>query len=439
MSSTAEEAAAIEQTQEDEYIKKAQSLTDADFTSDDYYLNPLIRNTETIFGDDTLTKMLKSLEAPDGTIPDKPINDELAEILGLKTTGATRVVSTVSDPFYSAAEGKFVRFGRYYITNIEVAQNQSMSGYQDYYEDGRLMGFSISCNDPDMIPVVFVENAVGSKDIINDLSFKEAVIHGRGMTYGEATSLVRTTEGNTTRDVVGQRSNLFPYVARYKDTFTGTEPEYEDIKGTIHDKYYTMNFEPDVFVPYKRLYFDVFNASTSGIRLIHRLEIKRLFLQSVDEYSSGAENDSEFIAFNKALIGLSERFNSKKLTTPQALEQFIASENVVNLVADPTTPPPQQAAAHARIVKKPGNLFEEFIKFMYGKVNEKNVTRAYMSDYARETPTLDRIVINDINTQRQLRDLKKMVKSRDEIGDELIQQALDAVDDDDNTMRVTFT
>ena len=139
------------------------------------------------------------------------------------------------------------------------------------------------------------------------------------------------------------------------------------------------------------------------------------------------------------MIGLSERFNSKKLTTPQALEQFIASENVVNLVADPTTPPPQQAAAHARIVKKPGNLFEEFIKFMYGKVNEKNVTRAYMSDYARETPTLDRIVINDINTQRQLRDLKKMVKSRDEIGDELIQQALDAVDDDDNTMRVTFT
>ena len=411
------------------YLKK---LSESDFTSDDYYLNPLIRDTLDIFGDHTLTKMLKGLDQADGSIPDAPVPKELADILGLKTTDKTQTISSISDPFYSATEGKFVRFGRYYITNIEVPQNQSMSGYQDYYEDGRLMGFSISCNDADMIPVVFVENAVGSKDIINDLSFKEATIHGRGMTYGEATSVVRLTEGNTTRDVVGQKSSLFPYVARYKDTFTGTDVEYENIKGTIYDKYYTMNFEPDVFVPYKRLYFDVFNGSGNGIRLIHRLEIKRLIITNIDDYESNVGKDSEFTMFNKALMAMAEKFAPKKKTN-DILEEFIPSDNVVNLVADPAPPPQAAAAAFARRTKKPSNLFEEFIKFMYDKVNEKNVTRAYIASDKLDTPNLDRIVVNDPKAQIQLNNMKRRI-SQDPVMD-----ALEEIEDNDGIMKVHFS
>lgn len=391
-------------TEEMEALIRKQVADELNF--DEYFLNPLVNDTESYAGPmDTVDKMLKQLEAQDGgSIHDEELTmsdeqKEVLKILGIDpgtVKGGTAGMS-YGDPFYH--EGRLVRYTRYFAINMEVAQNQSMTGYQDYYEDGRLVAFSISCNDHDMIPIVFIENSAGSKDIINDLSYKEAVVLGRGMTFGEATSQVRTPQGFTSRDISGQRSTVFPYVSRYKDTFSGTNTEYEQIKGTIDDKYYVMEYQPDLWVPYKRLYIDVYNGSTSGTRLIHRMEIKRLVYITSDQVDEYNKQDTEFTKLNKALQSIYDKINGKPKETP-----VLPTNEQPTLPSDPVS-----TATFARKRKRP-SLFSSFIAYLYNKTNPDQTSQVNFAGTLRpNTPTIDRLNIEDVNAQRNLIDLKRRI------------------------------
>lgn len=327
---------------------------------EDYFTDPLVVNTQSILGADEITAMVQKLGSSQAlaTYSDNPIT---AELLGLKKETEVGVTSTGNPYMYN---GKLVKFARFYIANVEIPQNSSWSGYQDYIEDGAILGFTITCNDPDMIPVCFVENASNSRDVINDLSFKESVQHGRGMTLGEALTTYRTTEGITSRDVSGRDSSLFPYIARYKDQFTGTGV-YDDIKNTIDDKCYVMTYEPSIPVPYTRLYFDVYNGSSIGTKLISRLELKRLVYVNPDANVDLLTKGSDFTQFKSDLLTLWNKTNNNN-SSPNIIQQ------------QPPSVTPVTASASLGRETFMDKLKEDFIRYLYKK-NQTEPTKVDLS------------------------------------------------------------
>lgn len=349
---------------------------------EDYFTDPLVVNTQSILGTDEITGMVQKLAgtpSPDSTpafatYSDNPVT---AELLGLKKETETGVTSTGNPYMYN---GKLVKFARFYIANVEIPQNSGWSGYQDYIEDGAILGFTVTCNDPDMIPVCFVENASNSRDVINDLSYKESVQHGRGMTYGEATTTYRTSEGVTSRDVSGRDSSLFPYIARYKDQFTGTGI-YDDIKNTIDDKCYVMTYEPSIPVPYTRLYFDVYNGSSIGSKLVNRLEIKRLVYVNPDAQVDTITKGSDFTQFQSDLTALSNKMNS--------------------ITSSPIVPPPQQPPVTTASLGREtfmDKLKDDFIRYMY----KKNQTEPVKVDLSGKS-----LRVADMREQQNVNDMFK--------------------------------
>lgn len=428
------EESTIPSTEEFEKMIRKQMENEINF--EEYYLNPLISDPYSIIGDDDpIDKMLKALETQGGgSIADSeftmtPEQKQVLEMLGINpgdVKKASTIMASSGDPFFY--EGRLVRYTRFFLQNVEVVQNQSMTGYQDYYEEGRLVAFSIACNDSDMIPIVFVENSAGSKDIINDLSYKEAVTYARGMTYGEATSVVGFREGATSRDVSGQRHTTFPYVARYKDTFTGTVTEYDAIKGTIDDKFYVMNYEPELYIPYRRLYVDVFNASTGGNRLIHRLEIKRLVYITEDQVAEFSKSETEFTKLNKALQTIYEKINGKPKD-----------------VSEGVSPVPADTIASFARAKKP-SLFNELIGFLYHKANPSKDTTV---SFAKEIiPKRDKglIYFEDQKALKHLASLKARIGKGKTPAEEAIENiifeegaTLRSQNDDDDVMEMSWS
>ena len=358
-------------------------------SGDEYYLNPLVnRNLSTRLDPDTsLDKMMtKILDSP--SILTDSVDDfsdieksganitsrEMLKMLGLGT-GITGSSNYVGDP-YVDPQGRIVKNATFLGSLIEIPQNQGMNGYQDYYEEGRLVSFSITCNDPDMIPIVFVENTAGSRNIINDLSYREAVILGRGMTLGEALSTTKLQNiGSTSRDISGQRHLIFPYVARFKNTFTGTETDYATIKGTADDKYFVMNYEPVEYIPYRRLYIDVFNGSSDGTRMIHRIEVKRLIYEDPNQFKSTV-SETELTDMNRELNTLRDRFDTKDSDDFDKLKKEIESNIEKDSVVDEIENVKSNLARnimknsnHTTSNKQPLDIAKEFISFLYHKLN----------------------------------------------------------------------
>lgn len=357
-------------TSSDNIEEIAANVADLDqdlLSGDEYYLNPIVNTnlSDKIDKDDTLDKMIESLEGDTSVLATNKKDDvnktspltskEMLNALGLGT-GISGTSNYVGDP-YVDPQGRTVKNATFLGTLIEIPQNQGMNGYQDYYEEGRLVSFSITCNDPDMIPIVFVENTSGSRNIINDLSYREAVTLGRGMTLGEALSTTYLKDtGKTSRDISGQRHLVFPYVARFKNTFTGTETDYSKIKGSVDDKYYVMNYEPMEYIPYRRLYIDVFNGSKDGNRMVHRIEVKRLIYEDPN-LSSGKVGDTELTDMNRELNVLKDRFSEKESHTLEDLTPVdIENDSIVS-------------QANLAIRNKPVDLVKELIGFLYHKMN----------------------------------------------------------------------
>jgi hypothetical protein len=391
---------------------------------DDYFTNPLVSTMVSSgpygAGGDELEQLIKSLGTPPTatgtttqlTVPPATITQYARSFLGSNTSTDSSLLrpdvskpskTFVSDPF--SYEGKIVKFGRFYVENIEVKQNSSWSGFQNLYEQGRLMGFSITCNDADMIPNCYLENDAGTQDIMNDLSFKDSVIHGRGMTHGEATSTIQTPDGLVSRDVSGQQLTLFPYISRYKDQYTGSGV-YDDVKNTVDDKSYVMHFEPTLFIPYQHLYFNVFNGSTAGNRLINRLEIKRLIYVDPDPVSVSTTKSSDLSQFSKTINAISKNLNS----TPVAARTPVPPNIKVppsNLVSAHMARQHHHHDHHKEEGSLADKLYEEFITYAYHRINEKNITRAKMESKAMQR-------VSSMEEQKELNKLLRLVNNEPE-------------------------
>ena len=258
----------------------------------------------------------------------------------LPSSGSGPSNNYISDPF--VFEGRLVKYSSTIIENVDVPQNAEMPGFIDLYEEGRLMAFSVTCNDSSMIPVCKVQNDQGSENNINDLSFLECVNHGRGMTYSEATSTIKVNGLVQSRDVSGQTMTAFPYVARFKDTVTGNFTNYEDYKGTVNDKFYVMKYEPTIYPPYRRLYFNVINNSELGARSVNRLEIKRLIYVEQQKATDIPDLSTDFTQLDSEIEKLSN--------------SMISGNNIPNLASYASSN--QQSSEE---------LFREFLEYIKKK------------------------------------------------------------------------
>lgn len=232
-----------------------------------------------------------------------------------------------SDPFIF--EGRLVKYSSTIIESIDIPQHADMPGLIDLYEEGRLMAFSVTCNDSNMVPVCKIQNDVGSENNINDLSFLECVNHGRGMTYSEALSTIKVNGIVQSRDVSGQHMSAFPYVARFKDTVTGNVTNYADYKGTVNDKFYVMKYEPTIYPPYRRLYFNVVNNSTLGNRSVNRLEIKRLIFIEQGKVEDAPDIDTDFTQLDSEISKIrNDMMMGDSGSKPSSQSNYSSSEDL---------------------------------------------------------------------------------------------------------------
>jgi hypothetical protein len=341
--------------------------------NDDYYTNPLVSHTVLEpdgLGIDELDRMIAQVTAylvpqqqqqqhsfATTATTSSPLLQGISPSLLRPDVSSQQNSTFPSDPY--SVPGKVVKNARIYVESVDIPANTFWSGSIDFLEEGRLIAFSITCNDPDMTPTVFIENASGTQDMINDMSFKQAVQHGRGMTLSEATSTFVNAGVITSRDVSGTPSAVFPYVKRYKDQLGG-DGVYDDVKNTEDDKSYVMNFEPTTSIPYQRIVFKVFNGSSLGTRMINRLEIKRLVYVDPDPIVTSNIIPSDMTQLTAALNVLAGNISHGPVL-PQ------------HSVTPPTTV--RSNLATASTSQPPTNLFEDYIRYAYKRLNEPNTTK----------------------------------------------------------------
>ena len=376
-------------------------LTETQFESlfvdwDDYYVNPLVSHPvwgKVDFEIDQLDQILSQFNQMPQQPPDPMQEASFAGAAGQDSSVDTssfdipsllrpdvskqKNVQFPSDPYN--VPGKVVKHGDVLVNSVDVSQNSNWAAGIDFYEEGRLISFSITCNDPDMVPNIFVESGSSSQTVVNNLSFRELVQHGRGMTYSAATSIINTPNGIMSRDIQGTPSTTFPYVARYKDQLTG-DGIYDDVKDTVDDKAYTLIYEPLTSLPYQRLSFQVYNGSTLGNRMINRLEIHRIIY--IDPDPATTSTTTTLPEMNKLTAALNTMGSNMGIGLPQAITKTYGSN---------------MAREHSK--------YDDLLRFLYhqrfGKKN--NVDMKY------EKPTQ----ISSFEDQKRLNELEAMIGEND--------------------------
>lgn len=307
------------------------SINEEDIDDSDYYTQPLVSKTG----------------GPVRQVSDNNNNNNNpTTVAGVPSSSGPN--SFTSDPF--VYEGRLVKYSSTIIENVDIPQNAEMPGFIDLYEEGRLMAFSVTCNDSNMVPVCKVQNDQGSENNINDLSFLECVNHGRGMTYSEATSTIKVNGLVQSRDVSGQTMTAFPYVARFKDTVTGNFTNYDDYKGTVNDKFYVMKYEPTIYPPYRRLYFNVINNSELGTRNVNRLEIKRLIYVEQQKATDIPDMTTDFTQLDSEIAKLTNSMGGSSGTSSSPILPNLASY-----------------ASSSSSNQSSEDLFKEFLEYMKKK------------------------------------------------------------------------
>lgn len=237
--------------------------SESDIYGEDYYSNPFT-NTE-------YEKTLHDLNV------DKFIYD-LAAKDGQAKSGKSMVATGKSPPFIY--DGHTVIRDYILIQNLSIDSLQGMQSPQYLPEPGYLISFHFATNDPQMSLKVYAKGHGETGFSIADYSMQKMAMLGLGMTQGEAEEIVYTTEGQTSRDISGKPSDENPYLVRYKHLPTGTETDYNVYKGTSDDAWIVASYAPKIPPKFTTLFFDVFNGNSTGARLVHYLEIKRLIIET---------------------------------------------------------------------------------------------------------------------------------------------------------------
>lgn len=231
------------------------------------------------------------------TLKDMNVDQFIYDLIAKSDTSTNKplISSIKSKPHYY--EGNKVITESILIQNLQVDSLKGMTAPQYFSEPGYLCSFLLAVNDPLMSIEVFVRGQDESGYSLANYSIRKMAMLGMGMTLGEAEELIYTDEGQTSRDISGHTSAEHPYIARYKHLPTGTETDYEKYKGTEDDAWCVISFEPKDYVQFNTLFFDIYNANSTGARLIHYLEIRR-FIIITDKMADTVP------PYNKSLLSL---------------------------------------------------------------------------------------------------------------------------------------
>ena len=176
----------------------------------------------------------------------------------------------VEDVRYQGRKAKRVNIE---TNKINIAAHSSYDYPIDSAESGVLIAFTVAVNDPSIAVECIMYGDDNSEDIINNRTMREVAMLGRGLTLGEAEAL---DPDSTSLDKGGRPHAARPYLARYKNTFTGTETNYDLLKGTENDKWIVLEYAPTLPQQYSRIYFNIRNDRETGDRLIHHLFVSRI-------------------------------------------------------------------------------------------------------------------------------------------------------------------
>jgi hypothetical protein len=174
---------------------------------------------------------------------------------------------------------EFVRLYSTTSKGVPISANRRWDNPISYEETGYILGWLIAVNDPQMKVTFKIEGEDRTEIILHDHTMEETASLGLGMTYGEFYSM-NPVGGGTSRDIRGSKHSTRPFLSRAKTTFTGTETNYDLIKGTVDDKWIVLQFDPELPRKYYALTLDVENTLGEGDRLIHEIFVDRMVVIS---------------------------------------------------------------------------------------------------------------------------------------------------------------
>jgi len=157
---------------------------------------------------------------------------------------------------------------------VVLAANSSYAYPISVVEDGEIIHFTVSFNDPLMTVKCILYDENNKPDTLCDDNPTQLTLLARGMTYHEANEI---DNNNVSVDRSGIVHHVMPYVARHKHTYSQgyVDPvDYDIVAGTANDKFFIIEYAPLIPHPYKRLFFTIENKSQNN-RLIHYVRVAR--------------------------------------------------------------------------------------------------------------------------------------------------------------------
>lgn len=153
------------------------------------------------------------------------------------------------------------------IHNSTVIRENRGSGY--------ISSFFVRCNSPDIRVVCKYLDERNNTITISNKTMREWAILGMGITSGET-----LPDGTgTSKDQTGSVNPYFPYISRYKNTYTGIETDYEtSIRGTDNDNQIVLMYTPEHPRMFKSVLFYIENTSTTGNAIIFEYEVNINFI-----------------------------------------------------------------------------------------------------------------------------------------------------------------
>ena len=136
---------------------------------------------------------------------------------------------------------------------------------------GQVVAFECATDNENLIFEVFVfGDNITTKRIVNGFTMAELLRLGRGLTPGE----VEITPDLRSKDPPGNKDDQYPWLSRWKID-TGLDATGSD------KKYIVLRFTPVVYMPYRRILVNLFNASQTDSARIHNLSITRFFFERI--------------------------------------------------------------------------------------------------------------------------------------------------------------
>lgn len=188
-----------------------------------------------------------------------------------------------SDP-YLLPSGDVVKRINYETNSVGIKAGSYFDYKLDTREEiGEVIYFNVSVNDPGIAVICTMYDSRHGETPLTNMTMRRTAVLGRGMTLGEAESVIPDGKGGfVSADKGGIPHPVVPYLSRYKHTFTLSTMKYENVVGTDDDRWIVLEYAPVRTTRYNRMIFNIKNTSTND-RMIHVVSLQRIRYLSADE------------------------------------------------------------------------------------------------------------------------------------------------------------